>query len=473
LSSNPDIITSKRGFDLAESFTEDAWQGRYFVWRHNLWVWDDSQRSWNIKSKQALKGEVAKWMATRKTVKQDEDGNSTTQRFQFNARLRDDVVSFILTMNILEDDPQPPFDARTGERTLELDRCIFFRDKLYDVADGSVRDREWNQFHVSTLPFDYDPNAECPEWDATVGEMFEGSEEARELLHREIGYLLMGFRGYDSLFVHAGKPRAGKGVVDRIQGALLGESNRIAMSLSDMGDTFATQGLEYARHLVLSEYDEGKGSGNEPLRLRQLLKQIIGRDPVRVRAMYQGPQTLRCAAVPKIVGNAVPEIPDQAGSVWSKARILWFGVSHLGSEDVTLEDRLHAELPGIARRAAEAAQRLWNSGPKDRWPVQPKAEQHLKEAILMSNPVEAWLMARCTKDARSHARKAILFADYLDWCAMKGHRALSQNAWTRACKSSSFALEDSVRKYKDHEGDSVSHRVFVGLRFNPGGQDDD
>jgi len=467
-----EIIRSKRAIDLAEQFAESAWQNRYFVWRNNTWVWSEENRSWSTLTRQQIRGSVGRWLRdVREKVPTEEDEPPRTKPFHFTAKLRDDVVSFLTTLNIMEDGLQAPFDVETGNRSLELDRCIFFKDVMYDAETGTTRPREWNHFHVSILPFDFDPEAPADLWNTTVLGWFKGCQLSDELLHRELGYLLMGFRGFDSIFVHAGKPRAGKGVVDRVQGALLGEENRIALNLNDMGDTFATQGLEYARQIVLSEYDEGKSGGDYPLRLRQLLKQIVGRDPIRVRAMYQGPQTMRCSAVPKIVGNTMPEIPDQAGSVWSKARVLWFGVSHLGGEDVTLEDRLREELPGIARRAAEAAHRLWNAPPGSRWPDPPQAKAHLEEAILLSNPVEAWLRARTRRVPGSFVRKDILYADYLQWSRGRGHRPLSQNKWTTACKSSSFALDDAPRKIRDHDGEARSFRVFLGVSFDPGGRD--
>jgi phage/plasmid-associated DNA primase len=459
------LLVSKRPFDIAEQFANEAWDGQFFVWRGSLWVWDKDNTSWKQMNKAKLKGDVAQWLSGKIIEKKDDEGEVLSRvKFNFSARFRDDVCSFISAYNILEEDPPPPFDAKTGERPIELQRCIMFKDVVVDVATMEVRPRTWRDFHTCVLPFNWDPEAKADLWDATCDVWFNKCEQAKELLNRENGYLLMGFRGFDRLFLHAGKPRAGKGCVDRIQGALLGEENRIALSLADMGDTFATQGLESAQQLVLSEYDEGKSSKGEGIRMRQLLKQIIGRDNIRVRSMYQGPQSLRSNAVPKIVGNAIPEIPDTAGGVWSKASVLWFGVTHLGNEDITLEPRLMEELPGIARRAVEAAHRLWNAKPKERWPVQPGAKRALEDAVAMSNPVEAWARTHCRIKPGSFSSKASLYKSYCNWCSDQGKPPMSSGAWSQAMKTSSMAPSESVRKIQDHD-ELRSIRVYTDIQL--------
>jgi phage/plasmid-associated DNA primase len=180
--------------------------------------------------------------------------------------------------------------------------------------------------------------------------------------------------------------------------------------------------------------------------------------------MYQGPQSLRSNAVPKIVGNAIPEIPDTAGGVWSKASVLWFGVTHLGNEDITLEPRLMEELPGIARRAVEAAHRLWNAKPKERWPVQPGAKRALEDAVAMSNPVEAWARTHCRIKPGSFSSKASLYKSYCNWCSDQGKPPMSSGAWSQAMKTSSMAPSESVRKIQDHD-ELRSIRVYTDIQL--------
>lgn len=459
------VLKSRRPFDIAKEFADSRWGGKFFVWRGGLWVWDTKANMWKQMGRTKLKGDVAAWLAQCKVRKEDADGNWMETPFSFSARFRDDVCSFISSYNILEDDPQPPFNAATGERPIELQRCIMFRDVVVDVSTMETRPRTWKDFHTCVLPFDWDPKAKSDLWDSTCDVWFNKCEKAKELLNRENGYLLMGFRGFDRMFMHAGRPRAGKGCVDRIQGLLLGEDSRISLSLSDLGDTFATQGLEYAQQVVLSEYDEGKSNKGESIRMRQLLKQIIGRDNIRVRSMYQGPQNLRSNAVPKIVGNAIPEIPDTAGGLWSKVSVLWYGVSNLGKEDITLEERLRDELPGIARRAVEAAHRLWNSAPAERWPEQPGATKALEDAIAMSNPVEEWLRWACRQRVGSFVSKNRLYHAYSNWCVSKKTKPLPQTTWSSYMKTSSMSPAESVRKVPAGDGETKSARVFMDIQL--------
>lgn len=456
------LLRSTRPFDIAEQFTEEVWDNRYFFWRGSLWVWSDGM--WARRTKGALRGEVAKWMAGKRKGVPDEDGGVREVPFNFSGRMRDDVCSFVLTHEIVDDVVRPPFDVRTGERSPDLDRLIMFRDKVVDVATMEVRDREWWQFHVVVSPFDWDEGAECPTWERCLGDWFGGDESAAELLERRIGYLRMGFRGFDALFLDSGLARAGKGCVDRIEEALLGPGNRLAVSLADMNDTFVTQGLETAQELVLHEFDEGDGKSRESKRLRQLLKQIVGRDSVRVRAMYQGPETLSVSAVPKLVGNAVPEIPDKAGGLWSKVKVLWYGNSHLGREDPGLEERLHRELQGIAVRTTRAAHRLWTAEPGERWPVQEGARHALEEAIRLSNPVEHWLRKRCRAREGSFVAKDLLYRDYVEFCRESEVGPLPRKRWSVAVRESSMGLQEGVRRVETEEG-SRTMRVFYGLEL--------
>lgn len=463
-------LRSVRPFDIAEQFTESAWGNRYFYWRGSLWVW--SNGVWECRSREGLRGEVAKWLSTATRDVPDADGGGLREvPFNFSARLRDDVCSFVMTHEIVEGDPQPPFNAETKKREPGMDRLIFFRDKVVDVKTGEVRDRVWSDFHTVVLPFDWDEGAECPEWDKSVETWFRGDKNATELLHRRIGYLLMGFRGFDRIFLDGGVPRSGKGCVDRIESQLIGPENRMSLNLADMGDTFATQGLERVRELVLHEYDEGGGSRAESTRMRQLLKQIVGRDQVRVRGMYQGPRSLTVGAVPKIVGNAIPEIPDQAGGLWGKVSVLWYGVSHTGREDLGLEERLSKELPGIARRAVEAAGRLWNAKAGERWPIQEGARHAMEEAVRMSNPIEHWVQQRCERSEGSFVSKEILFEDYVRFCGVHGVTAMPRRMWTVAVRGSSMGPHEGVRRVETEEG-TKSVRVFFGISLKSGGTGD-
>jgi len=85
---------------------------------------------------------------------------------------------------------------------------------------------------------------------------------------------------------------------------------------------------------------------------------VVGRDVLTLNGKWQLPVRTQINATVLMVGNTIPNLPDHARAISSKLRVLPFNRSWAGKEDPGLEEKLEAELAGVARKAVEALGRV-------------------------------------------------------------------------------------------------------------------
>ena len=91
--------------------------------------------------------------------------------------------------------------------------------------------------------------------------------------------------------------------------------------------------------------------------------------------------------------------------------------SWYGREDISLTDKLMAELPGILQWAIRGWQKLQKRGSL----LQPDSgEEVVRELEDLSSPVGAFVRERCATGPGHHVPRSELFIAYQEWCQEKG-----------------------------------------------------
>lgn len=303
----------------------------------------------------------------------------------------------------------------------EPDYCIHFKDQVVDLGNGDLDLLESNADWIDPvqIPVFYENRIVCPRWEQCLNEWSGGDEAWVSLLQEWMGYCLLPTTRYARWMMMKGPVRCGKGTITKVLQMLLGDENCVNYSLADFTDPFGLDGVQGARCLVVNEVSDLKGVEGE--RATQILKSIIGEDPVRVNRKYQRAQmNVRLRVKPTLVTNQTVRLPNKGRGLSSKMLILPFTNSYLGREDEHLIDTLRDELDSIAAWCVEGARRLVRN--RGRFTELEAAEEERREYLLENNPWDQFLEARFLQRPQGFVSTEMIWREFNDWKRSTGSR---------------------------------------------------
>lgn len=203
------------------------------------------------------------------------------------------------------------------------------------------------------LEHDYDPNAACPNIDASLAKMFPDPEMV-DLIHEVFGYcLLPGFNLKKAILLYSRAPHTGKSTLLNLLGALVGHENEATVSLQDLDDhRFARASLQ--GKLVNRSGDLGAYAP----KTSTVFKSIVGGDPVL--AEHKGQQTFPLYNTAKLLfaGNSFAGTHESGEAYSQRWLVIPFTVEHESNPDFLDKVTTPDELRGLLRHAVNGAARL-------------------------------------------------------------------------------------------------------------------
>jgi len=201
-------------------------------------------------------------------------------------------------------------------------------------------------------PIRYDPTATAPTWASFLQTIFQGDGELIRFLQKAVGYSLTGKVREHLLFICHGVGSNGKSVFLNVLRRLLGSLASQAapdLLMADRQRRHPTEQADlFGKRLVVCQETEENRRFNETL-----VKQLAGGDAVRVRKMHEDFWEFDPMWKLWLSTNHRPEVRGTDHAIWRRIRLIPFNVKfHDPGEgepmkDLTMEDRLTAELPGI------------------------------------------------------------------------------------------------------------------------------
>ena len=129
--------------------------------------------------------------------------------------------------------------------------------------------------YTVVLPYDYDPLAQCPRWEAFLADAFDGDNEQVGLLQEWFGYCLTHDTSRQKFMLWQGLERSGKGTTWHVLNNLVGTDNATGFSLF----SFAYVGLYPLVGKLVAYCGEAELKGcKEKGRILETLKSIVGED---------------------------------------------------------------------------------------------------------------------------------------------------------------------------------------------------
>lgn len=347
----------------------------------------------------------------------------------------------------------------SGPHPLEIIAC---RNGLLHVPTEELLPPTPRFFTRNALDLDFDPSAPPPrEWLRFIGEVFP-DPAASALLQDWFGYLLLPDVSQQKIMLLVGPTRSGKGVIQHVITALVGERSICAPSPNSLGSSNVGSLQPLIGATVAFLTDARFGGRSDKVAITANLLAISAGDPMTIDRKHKAAWTGQLAARLVIMSNELPGLRDNSEALANRFTPLILEKSFLGKEDHGLAARIIAtELPGVLLWALEGWRRLRKRG---RFVLPAASNDAIAEILDLGSPVAAFVNARCELGEGKSVGKEQLYRAYKTWCGEAEQHAVAPNVFSRDLKT---ATGGKARPGKTRVGarDGGKLPVFIGIQL--------
>lgn len=367
-------------------------------------------------------------------------------------------------------------DNGMGQDNIQWDKLSDYlpvNNGIVNLVTGELLAGHQADFVRSWSPVDYDPNAECPEWEKFVSQIltfgedneYQPDPELAEFVHRLWGYSITG-RGTEDIIpmFYGEEGRNGKttmfetlksvlggDLMDRFPASTIKESN-----LNTQGS--ARSDLVKIRGRLISWVAELKE--NDKIDVSQL-KELSGGDSISCRNLYSPEQvSFKPKHTVMMFTNKIPKISSDAiDPIWMRVVIIPFYLKFMNEDDVSepyhrvkipnIEEMFQGEKQGILNWLVKGAQKYLIDGFKIPERIKLETETQKSEqdtiGVFLSECTEPCVDGKVTVSA--------LYNRYVEWCKESGRGV---------CKKPTFGrrLPRNIRNSKCRQEDK---RYYTGI----------
>lgn len=455
-------INLERYASLEEGATIRFWRDEWYTWKLSRGCY----RKIGIEELRAKVNQAIKLEFDRLNVEQQEDGKSkdipTAQKV--TKSLVTNVVDAMKSMAIIPSSVELMtwIDGQRRERRnyVAMLNGVLDLDRLLDDTEAELEDvllphsPEW--FSTVRLPYNFDPEAKCPRWEAFLERNLEMDPERIKRLQEWAGYLLLPDTSLQKFLALEGEGANGKSVYIAAMTAMVGIENCSSVSVELLTDKFArTQTLGKLVNICpdAGEIDKTKEGD---------FKSFVSGDVMFFdRKNLAG---LNCAPTARMMMafNMRPRWGDRTSGIWRRILHVPFTFIVPERERVRGMDSYvwwneSGELPGILLWAIAGLHRLRQQG---RFTDSVVGDEATEDWRIEANPVRGFLK-ECLEPCESSVLQAMtLYKFYKLWTEANGYRALGERAFGKEIKRV-FPACERVQK-----GGRLSRTwCYTGVRF--------
>lgn len=410
------------------------WRGAYYdhTGRHWEEVRDDSMRKWIYRVTEAAV-----------YAGKDAKGNDITKAWAPNRTKVGDV----------HDAMSRGVTQYEGEAVT----VMALENGVLDPGTRELTEHDPERFNLSSLPFAHDPEAQCPQWQAFLESTLPGDVQAHDFLAEWFGYVLSGRTDLHKIGVLVGPPRCGKGTISRVLQAMVGRDGWAAPTLARLGGNF---GMESLIGKSLAVMGDVRWTSKHVIDAVPVMLGISGEDGFSIPRKNREDWIGKLGARLMLMSNDAPVFTDASGAMAGRMVYVAFHRSFMGREDLSLQARVMAELPGILNWALDGLDRLTKQG----FFTQSSTSLELRtEVDRDSSPVTGWVDDRCVLDPNAEFTLEALLKHYQDWLTAE-HMTFSPSL-SRFSRDIRSAFGDKgVTIDRKSNGPGGKHRVVTGIR---------
>jgi len=312
---------------------------------------------------------------------------------------------------------------------LAVENGLIDLDDAAGAGDDALRDLRPDDYALTRLPVQYDPDTDFERWADHVEEWAE--DDRADALQEYVGYCLhVGEIPIHRALLLVGTGANGKGTFLSVVRSLLGRENTSSIELQTLANERDAVADFYGS---LANIDDdlsarklGQGLG--------MFKKLVGGDRVRARHLYEDGFEFDATGKHLYAANEVPDVnvPDDDEAFWRRWLLVEFPNHYPPSErDPSLRDELTTDdvLSGVLNWAIDGRKRLldqghftnedhYAQGKRERWQAWGESvDQFISECVDRDPDADRLT----TKDA--HRR-------YAAWCRANGLDPVGQRKFT-------------------------------------------
>ena len=336
---------------------------------------------------------------------------------------------------------------------------ISLKNGIFHLKDYVVLPHSLGFFTPNSLPFAYDPHAQCPEWLKFLQSIWGRDPESIDCLQEIFGYIMSGDTRQQKFFNIIGPRRSGKGTINKVLVELLGQHNTVAPQLEELCDTF---GLQPWLGKLLASFTAARAPERTRSAVVSQLLRIVGGDTVTVnrknKESWNGYLPTRII----MYSNEVLQLTENSNALTGRMVVLKMTKSFYDGEDTELFARLAKELSGIFNWAMEGLKRRLERGGHF---TQPKSGRNLLELMSeLGNPIGSFCDDALEFDPLGSVAKDDVFACFKRWALAKSLPPGTELAFKRRFLAAT--QEHQIDVDIDRSNGGRIH-IYRGVKLNP------
>ncbi|WP_328937669.1 phage/plasmid primase, P4 family [Streptomyces tauricus] len=349
---------------------------------------------------------------------------------------------------------------------------ICFRNGAVDVSQSkpALRPYKPNDYVTLFMPFAYDPEAKCPEFEAFL-KRAQPDAKVRRYIQKAYGATLLG-QPANKAFLHTGPPDSGKSLVPDVISALMGSklATNISHSIlcSDQPPNMERLSAFYKKRMIYADDIEGRLNS-------ALVKKIATGEQETGRFLREDSFGFSYIAKLHMTANKLPQVPNDPGVKRRLVHITW---DHAANPDDKqgLKQRLgnvrdyliRVEGPGILNWLLEGAMRFVRDGGFEDSEDNLDAPDSIRMAtyqLYTTDPLSQFIADTCKTTYVSTDRVSTidLYTRYLSFMFGKEETTLDGTAFNKAITKRWGLVKKSGRV------DGKNVQAFHGLKLRTEG----
>ena len=270
---------------------------------------------------------------------------------------------------------------------------IAFKNGLFDIVTGEMKEFDPEQVITNKIPWDYDGNAYSEIADKTLNKLACNDPQIRALLEECIGYCFYRRNELSKAFVLTGDKSNGKSTfLDMIKN-VLGEGNYSALDLAELDERFsvATMAGKLANigDDISDDFLQGRSVAN--------FKKLVSGNQVKAE-IKNDPNVFFMKPTVKLLfsANDIPRMKDKTGAVLRRLVIIPFN-ARFSKDDpdfdpyITYKLRDESVMKYLIRIGIEGLRRVIK---RRDFTTSGKVEKELKDYEIQNNPILLFLQEK-------------------------------------------------------------------------------
>jgi putative DNA primase/helicase len=424
-------------------------------WAGSWWRYDADLGAYREFSAEEFRADLWRVLDRVDIETTNKEGEAIIARLVVKSSLVSNVSDALVSVAPLVVGDAPQWVAN-DYRDPPIGRLVACTNGLLDISERKLRPRTPRLFTTSSVGAAWRKEPQpCTAWLKFLGDLWGDDKESIQTLREIFGYLLTSDTSQQKLFALIGAPRSGKGTIARVLTALLGGPRAVTNPMiSTLSSDHGLAPLVGKTLAILGDARIGKQT--DQAKIVELLLQISGEDSVTINQKNKPLFTTRLRTRLLLLSNEVPALYESSGALVSRFVMLRLTRNFLGNEDLGLEAKLLAELPGILQWAVDGWEMLQERG---RF-VQPASSSTLvNDMVATGSPIRQFVEERCVVSIAATVPVHTLYERWVSWCKDNGNEKPGNKARFGVALAAAFP---KISRAHPRDGESRSY-MYNGI----------